>query len=111
MFLAQKFWAGPSFNLDVSTECSSARLKPQGTPLREANKFCKWRKRRGGARRGASKIRGVQLPEFKALTWTRITLRLGVTLKSVTLGNVTMSHRTRDPPNRVSLLNYDLPRI
>ncbi|GBO99220.1 hypothetical protein EVAR_69363_1 [Eumeta japonica] len=31
-------------------------------------------------------------------------LRLGVTLKSVTLGNVTMSHRTREePPNALSL--------
>ncbi|GBP69501.1 hypothetical protein EVAR_43749_1 [Eumeta japonica] len=36
-------------------------------------------------------------------------LRLGVTLKSVTLGNVTMSHRTREVPKPcVSLpLNYD----
>ncbi|GBP19746.1 hypothetical protein EVAR_8906_1 [Eumeta japonica] len=31
-------------------------------------------------------------------------LRLGVTLKSVTLGNVTMSHRTeRGPPNALRL--------
>ncbi|GBP76287.1 hypothetical protein EVAR_28915_1 [Eumeta japonica] len=31
-------------------------------------------------------------------------LRLGVTLKSVTLGNVTMSHRTRErPPNALRL--------
>ncbi|GBP71431.1 hypothetical protein EVAR_88589_1 [Eumeta japonica] len=32
-----------------------------------------------------------------------IPLRLGVTLKSVTLGNVTMSHRTRGPPNALRL--------
>ncbi|GBP18724.1 hypothetical protein EVAR_8551_1 [Eumeta japonica] len=35
-------------------------------------------------------------------------LRLGVTLKSVTLGNVTMSHRTREGRCLASLpLNYD----
>ncbi|GBP32212.1 hypothetical protein EVAR_27636_1 [Eumeta japonica] len=40
-------------------------------------------------------------------------LRLGVTLKSVTLGNVTMSHRTREARRMpcVSLpLNYDRSR-
>ncbi|GBP28029.1 hypothetical protein EVAR_83660_1 [Eumeta japonica] len=31
------------------------------------------------------------------------TLRLGVTLKSVTLGNVTMSHRTREAANALRL--------
>ncbi|GBP64188.1 hypothetical protein EVAR_35577_1 [Eumeta japonica] len=33
----------------------------------------------------------------------RSRLRLGVTMKSVTLGNVTMSHRTRGPPNALRL--------
>ncbi|GBP78901.1 hypothetical protein EVAR_49800_1 [Eumeta japonica] len=36
----------------------------------------------------------------------------GVTMKSVTLGNVTMSHRTRGPPNalRLSSTMIGLPR-
>ncbi|GBP19919.1 hypothetical protein EVAR_11309_1 [Eumeta japonica] len=41
-------------------------------------------------------------------------LRLGVTLKSVTLGNVTMSHRTREPAECLASLSHStmigLPR-
>ncbi|GBP59268.1 hypothetical protein EVAR_103224_1 [Eumeta japonica] len=48
------------------------------------------------------------------ITSNPLRLRLGVTMKSVTLGNVTMSHRTRERPAEclASLpLNYDrLPR-
>ncbi|GBP40732.1 hypothetical protein EVAR_26395_1 [Eumeta japonica] len=44
-----------------------------------------------------------------------VRLRLGVTLKSVTLGNVTMSHRTREsPPECLASLSHStmigLPR-
>ncbi|GBP65749.1 hypothetical protein EVAR_44394_1 [Eumeta japonica] len=48
------------------------------------------------------------------LTFTQTELRLGVTLKSVTLGNVTMSHRTREPAECLASLSHStmigLPR-
>ncbi|GBP80449.1 hypothetical protein EVAR_53290_1 [Eumeta japonica] len=40
--------------------------------------------------------RALSIRSYAHVTYHR--LRLGVTLKSVTLGNVTMSHRTRERP-------------
>ncbi|GBP97553.1 hypothetical protein EVAR_68617_1 [Eumeta japonica] len=50
----------------------------------------------------------LHLPNRAIAIYSRVSfsekLRLGVTLKSVTLGNVTMSHRTRErPPNALRL--------
>ncbi|GBP53974.1 hypothetical protein EVAR_36857_1 [Eumeta japonica] len=59
------------------------------------------RKRTGGARHRISEMHLLRLSVFlcPTLDVIRVKLRLGVTYeKGVTLGNVTMSHRTRERP-------------
>ncbi|GBP42416.1 hypothetical protein EVAR_30049_1 [Eumeta japonica] len=56
---------------------------------------------RAGARRADAPVRRL-LPDTRTIRVLDIRLRLGVTLKSVTLGNVTMSHR-RERANALRL--------